>query len=132
MPAYGSPDPAAMSRRLDELFATIGKAMAGQSTPPQFAGYQQALAEANRDLQQAQQMFQNADHAARHAPPGTPEAQYRAQEVARAMQELGAHQGRIDQTLVSLGRACIDAGLQHQHLQNELNEILQLRAVLRR
>ena len=77
-------------------------------------------------------MLQAADMAARAAPPGSPEAQYRAQEVGRMMQDLAARQARIDGALVSLGRACIDAGLNHQHLQAEIAEIQQLRAVLRR
>ena len=126
---YG--DPNAARQRLDELYRIVGRAMAGQPTPPMFQGAQMALAEANNQLQRAQHVLQTADIAARQAQAmRAPDYPVRQSELNQAMQTLGHWQSQAELAVGNLGRQCVDAGLQHPQLSNELMEIQRLRGMI--
>jgi len=128
---YGQPDPGNSRQRLDDLYRAVGRAMAGQPTPPMFQAAQMSIAEANNQLQRAQHILQTADIAARQAQSmRTPDYPQRAAELNQAMQTLAHWQSQADAAISNLGRQCVDAGLQHPQLANELMEIQRLRQMI--
>lgn len=124
-------DRAGVLKRLDALYAKVGRTALQHGVPAGLTASREAAAAAAREVSSTQRtMMATAERAADVSLHDAAGFQHHAA-VARAKAAHEQAVVRADFTCVVLGRECIDTGFRPPHLEKELDEIRFLREALK-
>ncbi len=127
--ASGAADRPALIRRLDELYAEIGRATAGQPVPGELERSRQAVRSALDEVRRAEEALQRAE-AARQSAASPSEAARLSAEAAQARTALEQSRRSAEFAALVLGRDAVGAEFVPAEVQAQAAEVRKLKARL--
>jgi molecular chaperone DnaK len=118
-------DPGSVLKRLDALYAAVGRAAVSLTLPESLARSQQAAMTAVREYARTRARFEEAENARRSVPAGAEAIRLDA-ELVQARTALEQAQRRRDFAHLVLGRECAGAGFYPPGTGREIEEIRRL------
>jgi molecular chaperone DnaK len=126
-----TPDRGSLLRRLDALYIKIGYASVGKATPDALARSQAAAQKATAVYRAAKTAFDQAEQAARQASTGNDKVQTSSL-LAAARSRVAQARTQAEFACLVLGRECVKKSFQPNGVADQVNEVAELRAALKR